>query len=292
MSQTQIMDLDNDPDDFEERAPAQGEDGAAAEAGIQVDDNLEIQFEETAEPALEDEDKGKGQQEEDDDSYGAKVRKRIEREREVTRREREARLAAEQRAAELEAQLEQSRRKSSAAEIDSKIGEVKEKIREAQLADDPLEVAEHTATLANLKREKEDLSTPSSRTAQAAPAPNKAQQDWLARNPWYDTKEYDTQSDIAFTLSEKLKREGYDPRSDEFWEEIDSRMADAGVRLPKAQRKPQPVAGVSRDAPTSGKKLVRLDASDLRLLESMGIDRNDKVALREYALNKMNRGAR
>lgn len=289
---TQIMDLDDDPDEFE--APELEE----AEPTV-VTDDIEVSFDDSAEPALDEEEapKGKAAENEDDDleslPYSERVRRRIQREREVTRREREARLAAEERMAKLEAELETSRRQKSSAEIDSRIGEIKEKIKEAQLADDPLEVAEHTATLANLQREKKELDAPPpKRTAPAAPAPNKARDAWTARNPWYDTKEYDTQSDIAVTISNRLQSEGYDPASDEFWEEVDSRLADAGVRLPKAPRKTQPVAGVPRDNPAPSKKFVKLDASDLRLLESMGIDRNDKAALREYALNKTNRSAR
>jgi len=200
-------------------------------------------------------------------------------------------MAAEERMAKLEAELESSRRKASAADVDSKITEVKDKIKEAQLADDPLEVAEHTAELANLKRQKAELDAPPVRTA-PAPAQNTAREAWRARNSWFDTKEYDTQSDVAVVISERLRKEGMDPTTDDFWEEVDSRLADAGVRLPKAPRRTQPVAGVQRDTAPTGRKLVRLDASDLRMLESMGIDRNDKAALREYALNKMNRGAR
>jgi len=61
---------------------------------------------------------------------------------------------------------------------------------------------------------------------------------WMERNKWYNPNGGDTDSDIARVIDAQLARENYDPTSQEYWEELDSRLRD---RLPNKQRRPRSV---------------------------------------------------
>ena len=61
---------------------------------------------------------------------------------------------------------------------------------------------------------------------------------WMERNKWYNPNGGDADSDIARVIDAQLARENYDPTSQEYWEELDSRLRD---RLPNKQRRPRSV---------------------------------------------------
>jgi hypothetical protein len=61
---------------------------------------------------------------------------------------------------------------------------------------------------------------------------------WMERNKWYNPNGGDTDSDIARVIDAQLAKENYDPTSQEYWEELDSRLRD---RLPNKQRRPRSV---------------------------------------------------
>lgn len=47
---------------------------------------------------------------------------------------------------------------------------------------------------------------------------------WMERNSWYDPAGGDEDSDIALTIDKRMAKEGWDPRSPEYWEELDNRL--------------------------------------------------------------------
>lgn len=47
---------------------------------------------------------------------------------------------------------------------------------------------------------------------------------WMERNTWYDPEGKDMDSSIAVKVDEALSAEGYDPTTDEYWEELDERL--------------------------------------------------------------------
>lgn len=49
--------------------------------------------------------------------------------------------------------------------------------------------------------------------------------DWMARNDWFDPEGGDTDSQIATKIDETLVKEGWDPKSGEYWEELDNRLS-------------------------------------------------------------------
>jgi len=50
-------------------------------------------------------------------------------------------------------------------------------------------------------------------------------QKWATRNRWYDPNGGDQDSRVVLALDEQLSREGFDPRTPEYWEELDDRSA-------------------------------------------------------------------
>ena len=109
-------------------------------------------------------------------------------------------------------------------------------------------------------------------------------EEWAAKNPWFgnDTAMTYTAFDIHKTLVEK---EGFDPKSDEYYEEVDSRIR---VEFPhkfdkvednttKRARPAQNVASARRSSSTGRKKTVKLSPSQVAIAKRIG------VPLEEYA---------
>ena len=101
-------------------------------------------------------------------------------------------------------------------------------------------------------------------------------------NTWFGSDQVMTASALAIDM--QLKQEGYDPSSNEFYEEVDKRMRDNfphkfGESQPK-KRTPQVVAGQSRSQPKSKSK-VKLTQDDVKLAKKW------KIPLEKYAAEKI-----
>lgn len=48
--------------------------------------------------------------------------------------------------------------------------------------------------------------------------------DWMENNPWYDPQGRNEESQIAQILDKKLTEEGFDPTTEDYWDELDVRM--------------------------------------------------------------------
>jgi hypothetical protein len=84
---------------------------------------------------------------------------------------------------------------------------------------------------------------------------------WMAANPWYDPNGADSDSALTKQIDAQIIREGYNPASRDYWEELTARVADAlGESDEPAQRKPKrraPPTGNTREhAPMSTKKEI------------------------------------
>jgi len=106
----------------------------------------------------------------------------------------------------------------------------KMKISEATTQGDGNGLADAQERWYDARREVEALeSTKKRHTSPSVPqAPDPRLQrhasDWMARNDWYDPNGRDTDSKIAVKLDEALAEEGWDPTSEEYWEELDNRI--------------------------------------------------------------------
>jgi hypothetical protein len=83
---------------------------------------------------------------------------------------------------------------------------------------------------------------------------------WMDANPWYDPQGGDRDSALTKGIDNELAREGYNPASREYWEELTARVSEAigGNDEPKAKprRKAPPTGGTREHAPVSTKKEI------------------------------------
>ena len=124
------------------------------------------------------------------------------------------------------------------------------------------------------------------RQQQAAPDPRA--EDWASRNEWFGKDSAMTYT--AFDLHRKItEEEGIDPRSDEYYEEIDKRIRlefphkfDKPVDNKPVSKPTQTVASATRSPKTNNRKSVRLTSSQVAIAKKLG------VPLEEYAKQLMN----
>jgi hypothetical protein len=126
---------------------------------------------------------------------------------------------------------------------------------------------------------------------QQAIAPDMAVQrhaaDWMERNNWYDPQTKDVDSKIAKVVDENLVSDGYDPRSAEYWEELDNRLQN---KLPHrytgdsddksyVKRPRSAVTGSGRESASSsgGRNSFTLSADQVRAMKDAGMWENAEL---------------
>ena len=82
-------------------------------------------------------------------------------------------------------------------------------------------------SLENVKQNATRQMTQPQQSNVQAPDPlvQKMASEWMEDNPWYDPKGGNEESEIAQIIDKKLTSEGYDPTSEDYWDELSDRMA-------------------------------------------------------------------
>jgi hypothetical protein len=114
------------------------------------------------------------------------------------------------------------------------------------------------------------------------PKPDPKAEAWAERNEWFGKDEAMTYA--SFGIHKKLvEEEGYNPSSDEYYEEIDKRLRNEfpqkfndGGEVQGGKQPAQTVASANRTT-TTGRKTVRLTPSQVAIAKKLG------VPLEEYA---------
>jgi len=127
-------------------------------------------------------------------------------------------------------------------------------------------------------------------TPQQMPQADPMAEDWAAKNSWFGTDRAMTFT--AFEIHKDLvEKEGFDPKSQEYYEEIDRRIrVDFGHKFGNNETKQpsravQSVASATRSS-KPGRKQVRLTSSQVAIAKKLG------VPLEEYAKQlKLTEGA-
>jgi hypothetical protein len=127
-------------------------------------------------------------------------------------------------------------------------------------------------------------------TPQQMPQADPMAEDWAAKNRWFGTDRAMTFT--AFEIHKDLvEKEGYDPKSNEYYTEIDKRIrVDFGHKFDnnetkQSNRAVQSVASANRSS-KPGRKQVRLTSSQVAIAKKLG------VPLEEYAKQlKLTEGA-
>lgn len=98
--------------------------------------------------------------------------------------------------------------------------------------------------------------------------------EFIEDHPWYDTKGGNEDSAIVIAIDQSLAREGYDPKSEEYWLELRKRTAK---RLPERFEKPRtprggPAVGSGKEhAPTSTRKEIHISPERKQALIDAGV---------------------
>ena len=115
---------------------------------------------------------------------------------------------------------------------------------------------------------------------QPPPPPDPKAQDWANKNEWFGQDKIKTYA--AFGIHEELAEEGYDGKSDEYYQELDKRLYNAfpqQFNTPIDERPVQTVASPTRQSkPRNARnKVVKLSQSQVAIANKLG------VPLEEYA---------
>ena len=118
--------------------------------------------------------------------------------------------------------------------------------------------------------------------------------DWAAANEWFNKDRVMTA--VALEIDNQVQEDGFDPTDDEYYKEVDRRMAEqfpnkfgkatkeVATETPVPQETSPPaqvVAGASHTPAPSSSKKVKLSQEDVRLAEKWGI------SLEQYAAEKL-----
>ena len=134
--------------------------------------------------------------------------------------------------------------------------------------------------VANESKPKKDVNiTPQQQRPNVTPDPRA--EDWAAKNTWFGNNSAMTYT--AFDIHKKLvEEEGFDPKSDEYYAEIDKRIRVdfphkfANTEQQKTTEPVQTVASAKRSV-KPGRKTVKLTSSQVAIAKKLG------VPLEEYA---------
>jgi hypothetical protein len=158
-------------------------------------------------------------------------------------------------------------------------------------------------SLENLK--KQSVSQPQHQTVQAPdPMVQRFASNWMMENDWYDPNGSDVDSSIALKIDQALANEGWNPKTQEYWEELDNRLAkylphryssEVETSVSPSTRRPRNVVTSSgrENAASSGGKgnTFTLTPDQVRAMKDAGMwDDPEKRAkmIRRYATEKLN----
>jgi len=160
---------------------------------------------------------------------------------------------------------------------------------EAQIAaqEQLANISVENARLNSMKRD--NVETPKEKEVRVNPQQRQPTQqsdpraeEWASDNTWFGNDTAMTYT--AFDIHKKLvEQEGYDPKSDEYYEEVDSRIRlefphkfDKVVDTTTKRAKPaQAVASANRSATSGRKKTVKLSPSQVAIAKRLGVPLED-----------------
>lgn len=316
------VDLDaGTKDDGIERSPVE----QTAEADDKDDDSIKFDDLRSADDDSADEqgdeDDAASKASEDDD-YSKKVKARIEREQRAKRKAKQEADYWRQQAEKLakdQYERDKTYLKRDIEQVDSEIesiqtdleraieeGQTKDQVRLTnRLTDLKAKKARSEVSLDNLSEGGDfppfdDKITPEDRKSTKSKA-----EEWMdGHSDWYKQGGFERATRLANRIDREVYDEGYDPNTQEYFDELDRRIkekmpelyddldaADSGGDDKKTERKrptQSPVAGVSRqDSQHKGRgSKVELTEDDFATMRQFNLDPNDPEVLKEFARNK------
>ena len=102
--------------------------------------------------------------------------------------------------------------------------------------------------------------------------------EFMESNSWYDPQGRDEDSAIVLAIDGKLAQEGYDPRTEEYWDELQSRiekrLPEKFAKQERQVRKPTggPAVGSGREhAPSSTRKEIYISPARKEAMQEAGV---------------------
>ena len=131
---------------------------------------------------------------------------------------------------------------------------------------------------------------------------------WMSTNPWYDPNGGNPDSRVALTIDHALAEEGWDPKTPEYWDELDNRLqrylphryTEPAGEKPVQRRPRNVVTGSGRESAASsgssgGRNQFTLSPEQVRAMKDAGMwDDPEKRAkmIRRYAQEARQNGYR
>lgn len=176
----------------------------------------------------------------------------------------------------VKSQIEQAKKALADARINNDVNaEV-----EAQRSLTRLAIEEERAIVSKeqrekLLKEKENSSSQNQDTSQTQAPPRQPDpraEEWAKENEWFGKDEAMTFTALAH--HKKLLNEGFDPKSDDYYTEINQYMKEQFPQKFEKEVKekaPQTVSGASRTGKTTGAKKVKLTPSQVAIAKKLGL---------------------
>lgn len=124
---------------------------------------------------------------------------------------------------------------------------------------------------------------------------------WVDANPWYDPRGLTRESALTKAIDAEILREGYDPASEDYWEELSARVEEAfnppePRATPKHNGRKAPPVGASREQGVArGGKEIHLSPARVSAMKEAGLWDDPKVraeTARAYAEYDRNNASR
>ena len=160
------------------------------------------------------------------------------------------------------------------------------------LTDAQEQIADLKAKMTNLVSYKQQLEatekampTVEEKKKEEGPRMPQAARDWISDNDWFNKDQKMTRR--ALLVNQELLDEGYDPNSDDFYNELDNRLQSFGVKKKeveveetveedKPRKRQSPVSGNTREtASTGSSKKIRLSEADVATAKKLGVTPED-----------------
>ena len=139
------------------------------------------------------------------------------------------------------------------------------------------------------------MSQPRQNIAVPDPMVQKLASDWMERNNWYDPHGRNEESEFAMIIDKKLTAEGFDPSSQDYWDELDDRLekfipqkANRGYNDSNRKERPRSVvtsSGRESTGSTRGNEF-RLSPDRVAAMKEAGVWDNQELkqkTIRKYA---------
>jgi len=155
-----------------------------------------------------------------------------------------------------------------------------------QLAD--MRAAIRVSEMQNQFRQQQQTQSPTVGRAQQAavnPAPPKAM-NWWQQNQWFNAQGYERETAAARAIDVQLDLEGYDKNSDDYYNQLNSRLQKVFPELVSSNDQSMKSKSRKIVTPTTGGSTyrgnrVRMTQDQLRMARELGI--NDEAGLKKYA---------